>query len=142
MPLHELVEESAPGGPSSNSSTVSIDLVPVMLTETGVKVDLINCEPLRTLPEVTNDPEDEDDGNGEAGHEEVLGIAVAWLVWRADGDEELAAQNGEAESKTQPRAPNATSSLEGNLVEASALFLPSSAETDVSLRDLVSETNQ
>lgn len=142
MPLHELVEESAPSGPRSDLSTVSVDLVPVMLTETGVKVDLIDGEPLRLLPEVTDDPEEEDDRNGEAGHEEVLGVTIAWLVGRADGDEELHAKNSKAKGETQPRAVNATSSLEGNQVEASTLSLPGGAEADMSLQDQVSKTDQ
>lgn len=113
-----------------------------MLTETGVKVDLINGEPLRLLPEVADDPEEEDDRNSKAGHEEVLGVTIAWLVWRADGNEELHAENSKAKGETQPRAVYATSSLEGNQIEASALSLPGGAEADVSLQDQVSKTDQ
>jgi hypothetical protein len=131
--LHKLVEGSSPSRPSGNLGTVSIDLLPVMLTETSVKVNLVNGKPLGSLPEVTDDPEDKDDGNSKASHEEVLGVTVSLLEGGADGDVELAAENDKAEGKTQPRTVDTTSSMERDLVESAALTLPSRAETDVAL---------
>lgn len=132
--LHELVEHSTPSRPGSNLGAVSVDLIPVMLTETSVKIDLVDGEPLRSLPEVTDDPEDENDGDGETSHEEVVGITVTFLGGRADGDIELAAENDEAEGETQPGSGDTTGGAEGDLLESTALTLPGRAETDMSLR--------
>lgn len=52
--------------------TVGVDSLPVKLTTTGVNVHLGGAEPARALPEVANDPEDQDDRDGEPGHEEAL----------------------------------------------------------------------
>jgi hypothetical protein len=90
------VEESAPSGPLSNLGAVGIDHIPVVLTKTSVKIDLIDSKPLGSLPDVTNDPEQNNDRDSEASHEKVSGIAIAFLACWADGDEELAAKNGEA----------------------------------------------
>lgn len=109
-----------------------------MLTETSVEINLVNGEPLGTLPDIADDPEDQDDRDGKTGHEEILSVTVTGLGRRADGDVELATENDEAEGKTQPRAINTSSSLEGNLVEGTALTLPSRAETDVALRAEIS----
>lgn len=96
------MEESAPSGPRSNLGTVSVDLIPVVLTETSVEINLINGEPLRLLPEVADDPEEEHDRNGKAGLEEVLGVTVTCLAWGADGDKDLHRENSEAKGETQP----------------------------------------
>ena len=135
--LHELVEELAPSRPASNLGTVGVNLIPVVLTETSVKIDHVNGEPLGSLPDVTNNPEDKNDGNGKAGHEEVVSITVSVLERRADGDVELAAENDEAESKADPRSNDTTSCAEGDLVQATALSLPGGAEADVTLGMLV-----
>jgi hypothetical protein len=108
-----------------------------MLTETSVKIDLVNGKPLRSLPEVTNDPEDENDRNGKTSHEEVLGVTVSLLERRADSDVELAAENGEAEAESDPGSDDTTGGAEGNLLESAALTLPGRAETNVSLSMLV-----
>lgn len=104
-----------------------------MLTETSVEIDLVNGEPLRSLPDIADDPEDKDDRDGKASHEKILGVTVTLLEGRADGDVELAAENDEAEGKTQPRTVDTASSMEGDLVEGTALTLPSRAETNVTL---------
>ena len=135
--LHELVERSTPSRPGSNLGAVSVDLIPVVLTETSVKINLINGEPLRSLPEVTNDPEDENDGDGKTGHEEVLSVTVSFLERRADSDVKLTAENGEAEAETDPGSDDTTGGAEGNLIETAALALPGRAETNVSLNMLV-----
>ena len=127
------MEGSSPSRPGSNLGAVSVDLIPVMLTETSVKIDLVNSKPLRSLPDVTDNPEDKNDGNGTTGHEEVLGITVAVLAGRTDGDVELAAENDEAKGETQPGSGDTTGGAEGDLVERTALTLPSRAETDVRL---------
>lgn len=132
------MESPAPNRPRSNLGAVSIDLIPVMLTETSVEINLVNGEPLRALPDIADNPEDKHDRDGKTSHEEVLSVTVTLLEGRADGDVELAAENDEAEGKTQPRAVDTASSVEGNLVEGTALTLPSRAETDVALRASVS----
>ena len=55
-------------------SPVGIDLIPVELTTAGVDVHLVCSEPTGALPEVADDPEEDDDGEGEVGLEEALGV--------------------------------------------------------------------
>jgi hypothetical protein len=64
-----------------------------MLTETSVEVYLVNSKPLRTLPDIADDPEDKDDRDGKAGLEEVLRSTITFHEGRADGDVELATKN-------------------------------------------------
>lgn len=42
MTLHDLVEEASPSGPSGDLGTVSVDLVPVVLTSASVDIDLVD----------------------------------------------------------------------------------------------------
>lgn len=136
------MEEPAPSGPLSNLGAVGIDHVPVVLTKTSIKIDLVDCEPLGSLPDVANDPEQNNDGDSKARHEKVSGIAIAFLACRADGDEELAAKNGEAKGKTEPRTPYTSSGPERDLLKGTALTLPCGAETDVGLGVWVSKIDQ
>lgn len=127
------MEESAPSGPFSNLGAVGINHIPVMLTKTSIEIDLVECEPLGSLPDVSDDPEHKNDGNSQASHEKVSGITIAFLACRADGGEELAAKNGETKSETEPRTPNTSSGPERDLLEATALTLPCPAETNMGL---------
>jgi hypothetical protein len=104
-----------------------------MLTKTGIKIDLVECEPLGSLPDVTNDPEHNNNGDSEASHEKVSGIAIAFLACGADGGKKLATKNGEAKGKTEPRAPDTSSSPERDLLKTTTLTLPCPAETDMGL---------
>ncbi|KAI6776480.1 hypothetical protein HG530_000425 [Fusarium avenaceum] len=104
-----------------------------MLTKTSIEIDLVECEPLGSLPDVSDDPEHKNDGNSQASHEKVSGITIAFLACRADGGEELAAKNGETKSETEPRTPNTSSGPERDLLEATALTLPCPAETNMGL---------
>lgn len=106
-----------------------------MLPETGVKVDLVNGEPAGTLPGVATDPEEENDGQGKDLLESVLNSADAALARGQDGDEDLSGQNDAAHGKTNPRAPDAESRLEGDAVVAATLAVPCGAEANVRLRN-------
>lgn len=73
--------------------TVSIDLIPRQLTASRVDVDLLRLEPTLALPQVADDPEQDDDGEGKHGAEEALGVAegglLAGLGGRGDGGKDL-----------------------------------------------------
>lgn len=60
------MESTAPSGPGSLLGTVGVDGIPVVLTETSVEIDLVNSEPSGSLPDVANQPEEEDDRDGKA----------------------------------------------------------------------------
>lgn len=139
--LEDASEGAAPSRHGGDAGTVGVDLLPVVLTETSIEIDLVNGEPTSALPEVTAGPEDEDDGNGKAGHEEVLSSAGAGLAVGHDGNEDLGNQDDSAESETHVRAVDTTSSVEGDLVERATLPLPGSAETNVALGGVSVGTN-
>lgn len=66
---------ASPLGPGGNLGSVGIDLVPVELTAAGVDIYLGGAEPTFALPQVTDGPEEEDDGGGEVALEEGFGSA-------------------------------------------------------------------
>lgn len=67
---------------------VGMDLVPGEFAAARVDVDVGRGPPALPLPEPAAGPEEEDDGHGEVGLEEALGIVVSSLGG-ADGDVEL-----------------------------------------------------
>lgn len=73
--------------------TVSVDLIPRQLTASRVDVNLLRLEPTLALPQVADDPEQDDDGEGKHGAEEALGVAegglLAGLGGRGDGGKDL-----------------------------------------------------
>lgn len=131
--LNEDVEVLAPLGPGVDLGAVGVNLVPVVLTETGVKVDLVNAQPTLTLPEVTAGPEEKDDGKGEAGLEEVLGGTGTRLARGSDGNEDLGSKNDTAHGETSPGTTNTEGGLEGDAVHGAALGVPGLTEANVGL---------
>jgi hypothetical protein len=128
------VEGAAHNVVGCDLSLVGVDLVPVVLTETVVEVNLVEGKESRALPEPATNPEDGNHGNGKNVLQDTLGRVRG----TANGDSsiiELSSQNDAAENKTQPRAIDTTSSLEGNQIEGTALAFPGSAEANVALTD-------
>lgn len=65
-------------------------LFPVDHAAAGVNVDLSEGEPAFAFPEIPTGPEEEDDGEGEVGFEESLGVVdFDFGVKGPDGDVEL-----------------------------------------------------
>jgi len=129
------VEDTAPGGIGGNLGAIGVDLVPVVLPETSVEVDLVNAQPTVTLPEVAGDPEEQDDGDSKKLLDNVLGVlrrsagVPGGVGSRVDGGD----QNQGAESKTNVGANDTTSGLEGDAVQGATLASPGSAEANVGL---------
>ncbi len=120
--LKQLLQITLPCGPSSNLSAISIDRFPVELTSASVNVNLVSPEPAGTLPGETDGPEEEDNGDGKALHEEILGstntatadgssngnidlkdlqLASQHLGEASGGTTYLSAENNEAEEKAE-----------------------------------------
>lgn len=73
-------DELPPSRKGSDLGPVLIDLIPVVLTETSVEVEIVNGDPLRTLPEVADDPEDDNDRNGENVLQNTRGSVLAAII--------------------------------------------------------------
>lgn len=69
------MEEAAPSGPCSHLGPELVDLVPVMLTTTSVDINLVNRQPTLSLPDISDGPEEEDNGESQVGHEEAFNSA-------------------------------------------------------------------
>lgn len=104
-----------------------------MLTTAGVEIDLVDSDEALALPDVTNDPEEEDDGQSEIGFEEALSVVQIAGERRSNGHEELRCQCNEDEEETDPRAGDAEESFEGNIIERTSLVFPCLSEADVCL---------
>lgn len=96
--LENDVQHTLPGGRLSKLAPVSVDAVPVMLTTTSVEVNLAKVQPTLSLPDVAKDVEDNDNGEGQVGLEERLGITDG-AVQVGDGSVELGNQNDDVESQ-------------------------------------------
>lgn len=89
-PLEELEDDSLPRGEGGNAGALGVDVVPVDGASAGVEIDLAGAdEEAASLPDVTADPEEENDGGGEVGDEEGLGASngSAEVLVDADGGE-------------------------------------------------------
>lgn len=63
-----------------------------MLTAASVEVDLVESDPALALPDVSNNPEEEHDREGEIGLEKPFGIVEIAGEGRSDGNEKLRCQ--------------------------------------------------
>ena len=90
MNLHDLVQETSPGGPSGNLGTVGVDGLPVELTTATVDIHLVGAEPAGTLPGESDDPEEHDDEESKVRREETLSV-VQVGAGGSDGVVELSA---------------------------------------------------
>ena len=104
-----------------------------MLTTAGIEVDVGDADESLSLPDVADDPEEEDDREGEVGLEEALGIVQVACEWRSNGHEELRSQCDENEEETDPGSGDTEDGVERDVVEGAALVLPCGSESDVSL---------
>lgn len=85
-------ERASPGRPGCDLAPVGIDGIPVMLTAAGVEVDLVEFDPALALPDVSDNPKEEDDREGEIGLEKAFGVIEIAGEWRSDGNEKLRCQ--------------------------------------------------
>lgn len=69
--LEHVVEKSSPCRHSSKGCALSVDLVPVKLTEAGIDINVLSSQERLALPNPADEPEEEDDGCGQILHEEV-----------------------------------------------------------------------
>ena len=107
-----------------------MDILPIDFTTASVKIDLVDSEETTTLPDVANDPEDEDDRDSEHLVEEALDIGEA-AAGRADGSEELSGEDKNAEAETDVSTSDAEDSSVRKFIEGVALGSPGLAEADV-----------
>lgn len=134
------MENPTPFRQGGNLGPVRVDLVPVVLSETSVEINLVSAKPASALPKVAAGPEDENNRQGEDLLEEIIGSFARgrWIFalgrrTHVDSNVDLGGENNKAEKEAEVRAIDATSSLEGDAVHGTALPDPSSAETNVSL---------
>lgn len=66
-------KEALVGGPGLHLLALAVDEVPVELTAAGINIHLRCPEPSGTLPEVTGDPESDNDEESEVRLEEIFG---------------------------------------------------------------------
>ena len=82
------VQGSTPLGHGSNPRAFGHDRIPVNFTTAAVDVDLGQLQPSSLFPEVSTDPEENDDKKGKIRLEEALGIVDA-SPERPDGSVKL-----------------------------------------------------
>lgn len=83
--LEDAVHETLPCGPRGNFGTLPVDQVPVELTATSVDIHLSGAKPSLALPEVTSDPEDGNNENGEVRLKKVFGSSSLLALWKTEG---------------------------------------------------------
>lgn len=93
--LKDGVKEFPVEGPGGAPGSVGIDGFPIMLTTTGIKINLVELKEALALPQVADGPEEEDDGKSEVGLEETLGIVEVVSKGRRDGAVELSCEGDE-----------------------------------------------
>jgi hypothetical protein len=82
------VKHAAPSRPCGLLGTLGVDVVPVKLSPAGVEINLVDAEPSLPLPDVSADPEETDNEEGEVTVEEFVGGSDLLAKGR-DGDVEL-----------------------------------------------------
>lgn len=105
-----------------------------MLTTTSVEIDLVELKETFSLPEVTDSPEEQDDGESEISLEETFGVVELTGERWSNGAEELSSQGNEDEENSDIGTSNSKDGLEWNVIEGSALAVPCLSESDVCLR--------
>lgn len=79
-PLEDEMVEPLPRRVASNLGSGGVDRIPVNWSASSVNIHLGGSEPSLTLPEVTADPEAQDDWEGKVGLEEATGITDVGTV--------------------------------------------------------------
>ena len=87
--LEKLVQNALPGWRRSKLSTEGIDFVPVKLTSATVDVNLADLLPTGAFPEVSDNPESNNDGEAKIRLEETLGVVETGFPRWAQGNIEL-----------------------------------------------------
>lgn len=147
--LEDAGEETLPRGPLLHLLALAVDEVPVEFATAGVNIHLGSPEPSSALPEVTTDPESNNDEQSEVGLEEVLGCADALADGRDSGVKlvnvsvwkhiimkcdrtYLSHQDDDDDTKTNPGSDKATGSLEWDLINGVTVVSPGLTEADMS----------
>lgn len=109
-------------------------LLGVPASSTSVKVNGADCLESLSLPEVSAEPEEQDDWEGEVCLKETFG-GVNTSSEGPDGNVELGNQDEDNHANTDPRTNNTESSLEGDFINRVTLVGPCLTETDMSSAD-------
>lgn len=86
--LEDVLDGTLPRRHGSRLCALGVDVVPVKLSPASVDIDLVEREPSLALPEVTADPEEANDEEGEVRVEELV-CSANLLPRRRDSDVEL-----------------------------------------------------
>ena len=128
--LKQVMHEALPGRTVGKLRTVSIDGVPVMLTTTNIQVNLTDLSPTLSLPDISDDVEENHNRHGQVGLEEALSRTERSIDVCHSGIE-LCNENNDNEDKSEPRSINTKDVLEGDFVESVAVVLPGLSEADM-----------
>ena len=128
--LKEVVHETLPGRTIGKLRTISIDGVPIMLTTTSIQVNLTDLSPTLSLPDISDNVEQNHNRHSQVGLEEALS-GTERSIDVSHSSIELCNKNDDNEGKSEPRSPNAKDVLEGNFIESVAVVLPGLSEADM-----------
>lgn len=73
--LPDEVDEFSPPRPAGIQATALVNVFPVDGTTASIEIDLVKSEETLALPDVADDPEDENDGHSEHDIEEAFSIS-------------------------------------------------------------------
>lgn len=89
-PLKHLLEVLLPLGHAGNVCTISVDLIPVVLSAAYINIYILNLDPGLSLPGKSDDPEEDDNWQSKVGLEESLGsVEFAIVKWRGNSSVKL-----------------------------------------------------
>ena len=128
--LEQVMHQALPSRTVGKLRTVSIDGVPIMLTTTSIQIDLTDLPPTLSLPDISDDVEEDDDRQGQVGLEEALS-GTKRSIDVGNSGVELCNENDDNEDKSEPGSPDAKDVLERDFVESVAVVLPGLSETDM-----------
>ena len=107
-------------------------ILPINRAPSTVHINLTDLQEPLALPQVPNNPEHQNDGDGKHDIEPALDVRVA-AANRTDSDIELRSKDQDDERQTGPCAVDAEDGLMRDLVDGVALCFPGLAEADVRL---------
>ena len=128
--LKQVMHEALPGRAVGKLRTVSIDGVPIMLTTTSIQINLTDLPPSLSLPDISDNVEQNYNRHSQIGLEEALSGTERSIDVSHSGIE-LCNENDHNENKSDPRSPNAKDVLEGDFVKSVAVVLPGLSEPDM-----------
>jgi hypothetical protein len=119
--LPNLVKTLPPPWPASIDATLLVHIFPINGTTSRINIDLADLEEALALPEVSDDPENQDDGHRQHDIEPAFDIVIA-ATDRADSNIELSGENQNAQCQTDPCAVDAENSMVRNLIHGMAVI--------------------